>query len=119
MTAQRTRVKPGDSARTMRRVVAGMACVLCLALIGVGGLEWLESRHIDTLIGYSEDNASWAVHQLEAEQQRLELTLLRARDGAPSSLQEAALRYETFASRQDVLAHGVFQRKLSFPLTTP
>ncbi|HEY3149004.1 MAG TPA: ATP-binding protein [Dongiaceae bacterium] len=118
MTAQHalakpTLAKPGASARSMRRVVIGMVSVLCLALIAAAGLEWLESRHIDTLIGYSEDNASWAAHQLEAEQQRLELALLRARDGAPSSLQEAALPYETFASHQDVLAHGVFRHKLN------
>jgi two-component system cell cycle sensor histidine kinase PleC len=112
MTARREPARPGASVRQMRRVVIGMVCVLCLALIAAAGLEYLESRHIDTLIGYSEDNASWAVHQLETELQRLEIALFQARDGSPAALQDAALRYETFASRQNVLATGVFHRKL-------
>jgi two-component system cell cycle sensor histidine kinase PleC len=112
MTAQRDRARPGASVRQMRRVIVGMVFVLCLALGAAVTLEYLESRHIGTLIGYSEDNASWAVHQLETEQQRLEIALLRATDGSPAALQDAALRYETFASRQNVLATGVFRRKL-------
>ncbi|HET6157604.1 MAG TPA: HAMP domain-containing sensor histidine kinase [Dongiaceae bacterium] len=112
MKAARNLASSGASVRQMRRVVIGMVSVLCLALVTAAGLEYLESRHIDSLIGYSEDNASWAVHQLETEQQRLELALLRAKDGAPGALQDAALRYEIFASRQNVLATGAFRRKL-------
>jgi signal transduction histidine kinase len=110
--APRQLQKPGASAQSMRRVVVGMICVLGLALAAVSGLKLLESRHISTLIGYSEDNASWAVHQLEAEQQRFEIALLEAKGGAPGALEAAALRYETFASRQNVIATGVFHRKL-------
>ena len=103
---------PGASVRSMRRVVVATVALLGLAIIMIFGLEQLEGQHMETLIGYSEDNASWAVHQLEAEQQRLEIALLHARDGLPANLEAAALRYETFASRRDVLATGVFHRKL-------
>ncbi|WP_162917225.1 sensor histidine kinase [Dongia deserti] len=96
----------------MRRVVIGMICVLGFALAAVVGLKLLQTQHITTLIGYSEDNASWAVHQLGAEQLRFETALLRAKDGDPRALDEAALRYETFASRRSVLADGVFRHKL-------
>jgi len=96
----------------MRAVVIGMICLLTIALIVIGGLRQLQMGHIGTLIGYSEDNASWAVHQLQAEQQRLEIALLNARTGSPRALQESALRYETFASRQNVLATGVFRNNL-------
>lgn len=96
----------------MRTVVIGMICILIIALVVLGALRQLQIGHIGTLIGYSEDNASWAVHQLQAEQQRLEIAVLNARAGAPGALQEAALRYETFASRQSVLATGVFHRNL-------
>jgi signal transduction histidine kinase len=109
----RQNARPGASALSMRRVVVGMICVLGLVLIVVATLKLLESRHISTLIGYSEDNASWAVHQLEAEQQRFQIALLEARAGTPGALAEAELRYETFASRQSVLATGVFYRKLA------
>src|SRR5918994_851940 len=102
----------GASVRSMRRVVAGTVALLALALIIISALEDLEGHQMETLIGYSEDNASWAVHQLETEQQRLEIALLHARDGLPADLAAAALRYETFASRRDVLATGVFHRKL-------
>jgi signal transduction histidine kinase len=109
----RANPQPGASAQSMRRVLLGMMCVLGLALIVVASLKLLEARHINTLIGYSEDNASWAVHQLEAEQQRFHIALLKAQDGAQDALAEAALRYETFASRQSVLATGVFRDKLA------
>ncbi len=109
----RQNARPGASAQSMRRVVLGMICVLGLALTVVGGLRLLESQHINTLIGYSEDNASWAVHQLETEHQRFHIALLEARAGTGGALAEAALRYETFASRRGVLATGVFHRKLA------
>jgi two-component system, cell cycle sensor histidine kinase PleC len=96
----------------MRRVVMAAVVLLGLALAMVSGLEELEGHHMETLIGYSEDNASWAVHQLEAEQQRLEIALLHARNAVPANLEAAALRYETFASRRNILATGVFHRKL-------
>ena len=102
----------GAPAQSMRRVVFGMLSMLGLALAAVGGLKLLEARHINTLLGYSEDNASWAVHQLEAEYQRLQIALLAAQRQAPGALAEAALRYETFASRKDVLASGAFHRNL-------
>ena len=109
----RSTVRPGASAQSMRRVVLGMICVLGLALLVVGSLKLLESQHINTLVGYSEDNASWAVHQLETEHQRFHIALLEAQAGTPGALAEAALRYETFASRRSVLATGVFHRKLA------
>jgi signal transduction histidine kinase len=111
--ASRPHARPGASALSMRRVVLGMICVLGLVLVVVAGLKLLESRHISTLIGYSEDNASWAVHQLEAEYQRFHIALLKARTGEPAALAEAELRYETFASRRSVLATGVFHHKLA------
>jgi two-component system cell cycle sensor histidine kinase PleC len=102
----------GAPAQSMRRVVFGMLSMLGLALAVVAALKLLEARHINTLLGYSEDNASWAVHQLEAEYQRLEIALLAAQHEAPGALKEAALRYETFISRKNVLASGVFHRNL-------
>jgi len=110
--AARDSARPGASVRSMHRVVIAMTCILVLSLGLVAGLKLLQLSHINTLIGYSEDNASWAVHQLKVEQQHLEIALLNARGGAPLALQQAALRYETFASRENVLATGAFHRKL-------
>jgi two-component system cell cycle sensor histidine kinase PleC len=102
--------QPGASARSMRWVFAGMVALLVAALITSAALERSERRHIRMLISHTEDHAAWAVNQLALEQQRLELALLRARDGAAEALQEAGLRYETFASRHDILSRGIFHR---------
>jgi two-component system cell cycle sensor histidine kinase PleC len=113
MTVLRRPAKPPASVRSMRRVVVGMVLVLAITLIADAVLEEAVSDHMSLALGYSEDNASWAVHQLEAEQQRLEIALLEAQGSpAPAALEQAALRYETFASRQNVLLTGVFHLKL-------
>jgi signal transduction histidine kinase len=104
--------QPGASARSMRRVIAGMVGLLVVALMLIAALEHSERREIRHLLDHTEDAAAWAVNQLAFEQQRLEIALLRAGDGSPEALQEAALRYEIFASRRYVLLTSVFQQKV-------
>jgi hypothetical protein len=110
------RVAPGASARSMRKVVIGIFTILAIVFVIAATLRQQQVTQIKRLIGYSEEDVSWAVHQLEAESQRLEIALLRAGYASDDALREAALRYETFASRRDVLANGGFPEKLR-PLT--
>src|SRR6266508_152848 len=110
------RTAPGASARSMRKVVVGIFTILAIVFVIAAALKHQQVTQIKRLIGYSEGDISWAVHQLEAERQQLEIAVLRARDGSGHALQEAGLRYETFTSRRDVLANGTFPDRLQ-PLT--
>jgi signal transduction histidine kinase len=85
------------------------ALVVLAVVMGLGSLIVVKMEQLKALDQFTrrgQDNADWAIYQLEAERAKLEIALLRAGSGDAGALASATQRYEIFASRLPVLDDG-------------